>query len=257
MKPQALVFFDLDGTLLDAHSKITPEVAAAMAQLKKNNIIPVIATGRTNPEIIDIADAAGIDALITMNGQYVQIAGEEVYSDLIAPDVARRLRDAALKKGDELGFYNHKKIRVTAHTETLIKAYEFIHSAIPEVDPDFFEKEPLNMLLVLSTEGDDYYFDAFPELRFFRNGPDSIDTISADGSKGHGIKKLIENMGFEGVPTYGFGDGPNDIDLLSACDTKVAMGNARPELMALADFVTHKNTEGGIVYGLQHFGLID
>lgn len=32
---RAITFFDLDGTLLDAQSKITPEVAEAMNSLKK------------------------------------------------------------------------------------------------------------------------------------------------------------------------------------------------------------------------------
>ena len=43
---RAITFFDLDGTLLDAKSKITPEVAKAMNALKENNVLPVIATGR-------------------------------------------------------------------------------------------------------------------------------------------------------------------------------------------------------------------
>lgn len=32
---RVITFFDLDGTLLDSHSKITPEVASAMETLKK------------------------------------------------------------------------------------------------------------------------------------------------------------------------------------------------------------------------------
>lgn len=47
---RAITFFDLDGTLLDAKSKITPEVAKAMNALKENNVLPVIATGRTEAE---------------------------------------------------------------------------------------------------------------------------------------------------------------------------------------------------------------
>ncbi len=37
---RAITFFDLDGTLLDAKSKITPEVAKAMNALKENNVLP-------------------------------------------------------------------------------------------------------------------------------------------------------------------------------------------------------------------------
>ena len=37
---RAITFFDLDGTLLDAKSKITPEVAKAMNALKKTMFSP-------------------------------------------------------------------------------------------------------------------------------------------------------------------------------------------------------------------------
>ena len=58
------------------------------------------------------------------------------------------------------------------------------------------------------------------------------------------------------MPTFGFGDGSNDFALLEACDYKIAMGNGLPELKEIADFVTLKNTEGGIVHALNHFELI-
>lgn len=60
MTYQALAFFDLDGTLLDQHSKITPEITEAMTQLKANRVLPIIATGRTEAEIYHIREAAGI-----------------------------------------------------------------------------------------------------------------------------------------------------------------------------------------------------
>ena len=37
-KMKAITFFDLDGTLLDGTSQITPEITAAVAALKDNQI---------------------------------------------------------------------------------------------------------------------------------------------------------------------------------------------------------------------------
>lgn len=54
MKPKALVFFDLDGTLLNAKSDVGEEVIKAIQQLKNYNIVPFIATGRSNNEIKSI-----------------------------------------------------------------------------------------------------------------------------------------------------------------------------------------------------------
>ncbi len=257
MKPKAITFFDLDGTLLDKKSKITPEVAQAMKDLKANNVLPVIATGRTNIEIQEIAKDAGITSFITMNGQYVEIGGQEVYKGEIDKEIITRLLKDTKERNHPLGYYNNENIRISFKNDVAQKAYEFIHSEFPEIDEDFYLTNPVYMLLILTTSGDEFYLENYPELKFFRNGPDSIDTIAAGGSKGFGVKKLLENMGYEDVPTYGFGDGPNDMELLEACDYKIAMGNAKESLKEIATFVTKKNTEGGIVHALKHYGLLD
>ena len=253
---KGLAFFDLDGTLLDQHSKITPEVAQAMTQLKENNIVPIIATGRTNLEIKEISAAAGIDSFITMNGQYVLFEGKEVVNTIIPKETCRRLAEKTAELNQEIGFYTPDSIRVSGHSENTKEAYSFIHSNLPDIDPAYYETRDLNMLLILGQTDDEKYHAEFDDLTFYRNGPYSIDVVSKGGSKGTGIKALIKELDLEGVPTYGFGDGPNDIDLLKACDNKIAMGNAIPDLKDLATYVTAKNTEGGIVQALKHFNLI-
>lgn len=59
-------------------------------------------------------------------------------------------------------------------------------------------------------------------------------------------------MGLNGIPTYAFGDGINDLALFEACDYGIAMGNAREELKEKATFISTKNTENGIVNGLKN-----
>lgn len=253
---KAIAFFDLDGTLLDQNSQITPEVAAGMLQLKANGVLPVIATGRTEIEIQAIREAAHIDSNIVMNGAYIRVAGQEVYSDLIEKSQTERMYHAVLEHGDQLSYYNEGAIWCTGHSEDLIGAYTFIHSKIPPIDPLGFQDKPVNMLLVLGRNNRDFYEENFPEFDFYRNTPYSMDTVKKGISKGAAVKILQEKTGLTHLPTYGFGDGPNDFALLQACDYKIAMGNAVEELKQLADFVTKKNTEGGIIHALKHFQLI-
>ena len=56
--------------------------------------------------------------------------------------------------------------------------------------------------------------------------------------------------------TFGFGDSGNDLGMLAAVETAVAMGNAMPEVKALADYVTDDVAHDGTVTAMQHFGLI-
>ena len=75
----------------------------------------------------------------------------------------------------------------------------------------------------------------------------SIDIVRKGVSKGSGVKNLFNTLGLNGIPTYAFGDGINDLALFEACDYGIAMGNAREELKEKATFISTKNTENGIV----------
>ena len=74
--------------------------------------------------------------------------------------------------------------------------------------------------------------------------------------KGVGVARALEYLGRAGNErTFGFGDSGNDLGMLAAVETAVAMGNAMPEVKALADYVTDDVAHDGTVTAMQHFGL--
>lgn len=256
MKYRALAFFDLDGTLLDDKSQITPEISEAMAKLKENNVLPIIATGRSENELQAIKAATGITSNIVMNGSVIRIEDKIVYEETYDLAICERMIEAVHKNRQEVAFYNLNQIWASGHSADLDRAFQFIHSQTPPILPTNYQTDTVNMLLILGQTADEFYHEQFPELTFYRNTPYSIDVVYNGTSKGAAVKRFQELMGALDVPTYGFGDGPNDIPLLAACDYKIAMGNAKPELKEMANFVTKKNTEGGILHALKHFNLL-
>ncbi|MFR2030925.1 MAG: HAD family hydrolase [Collinsella sp.] len=57
--------------------------------------------------------------------------------------------------------------------------------------------------------------------------------------KGVGVARALEYLGrTDNARTFGFGDSGNDLGMLAAVETAVAMGNAMPEVKAVADYVT-------------------
>ncbi|WP_255565907.1 HAD-IIB family hydrolase [Desemzia sp. RIT 804] len=68
--PKGLVFFDLDGTLLNTKSELDREVSDALESMKQNNVIPFVATGRSPLEIKHVLENSPIDSFITLNGQW-------------------------------------------------------------------------------------------------------------------------------------------------------------------------------------------
>lgn len=259
MKPNALVFFDLDGTLLNEDSLVDEEVKEALIQLKDKGAVPFIATGRSPLEIQHVLNDTVIDSYITLNGQYIQYEGKEVYRNVIPHSLVDRLKQMTSEKNMPLSLYSPDKIRATRSNETLTDAYNFIHENPPKIDGSLAEKEDILMMLVLNADPslDQAYIDAFPELSFYRNTPYSMDTIIKGHSKATGIDALLRSIKMEDVPLYAFGDGTNDKEMLERSDFSVAMANGIDEVKAIADYVTASNTEGGVIEGLKHYKLID
>lgn len=259
MKPNALVFFDLDGTLLNGDSGLDDDVRDALAELKDKGAVPFIATGRSPIEVQHLLNQTVIDSFITLNGQYIQYEGKEVFRNVIPTDVISDFKKLVSEKNMALSLYSADKIRATQHNETIKKAYGFIHEDPPAIDNSFELKEDILMLLVLNEDAsrDREITDQFPDLSFFRNTPFSIDTISKGHNKAKGIDALIEAVHLDGIPVYAFGDGSNDLEMLKRADHSVAMANGLDKVKEVADYVTSANTEGGLIEGLKHFNLID
>lgn len=256
MNYRGIAFFDLDGTLLNENSQVSSAVANGIDRLRDNQILPVIATGRTEAEIPQILNDTKITSNIVMNGSFIRVNGDIIHREIIDKTTIEKMLQLTKENQQPLAFYNHSNYWATQHNDDLVNAYQYIHSQLPEINPNAYLEREVNMLLVLGQDKDETYHEAFPELTFYRNGPYSIDIVKKNVSKGQAVRKLIEILQLENVPTYGFGDGLNDLALLEACDYKIAMGNAKKELKEMADFITLTNQEDGIVHALKTFDLI-
>ena len=84
----------------------------------------------------------------------------------------------------------------------------------------------------------------------------AVDIIPANGGKGMGIAAMLNYFGFDKSEALAFGDGNNDIEMLQAVGTGVAMGNASQDLKAVADVVCKDVSEDGIYWYCKEFGII-
>lgn len=253
---QAIAFFDLDGTLLNDQSEITPEISQTMLRLKENNILPIISTGRCEFEIQAIKKAAHIDASITMNGMYGIYENDTIFSNKIDITTCQKMLDFTRKLKHEVAFYSHETMFISGVNQLVKDSYQYFNNVVPPIKTDAFLEYETNMLLVLTDELDELYHEAFAdELTFFRNGPKCIDVVNKGISKGTAIDE-VKNFLQQDIPTFTFGDGLNDLPMFESSDYQIAMGNALPEVKSAASFISTKNTEHGIINGLKHYDLI-
>ncbi len=92
-----------------------------------------------------------------------------------------------------------------------------------------------------------YYLDVYSGDKYF------IEVYSEDAGKQNTIERLKKLYGFDRV--VAFGDNANDVEMLKAADLGVAVGNARPEALDVADVVIDTNNNDGVAkYLLSVFG---
>ncbi|MFD1473039.1 Cof-type HAD-IIB family hydrolase [Companilactobacillus mishanensis] len=250
------VFFDLDGTLMNKESQIDDSVAEAIEQLRANGYLPVISTGRATNELQHVLKATGIDSYITLNGAYIQSENQIIYESSLDDETIESVMAAAKDFGDIIAMHSSQVTKLHSDAPIVEEFYSSVHLAKPELDPEFYKKTTIPMIIVISHNGPQRYQEMFPDLNFFKTGDYSIDTVKKDVSKMHGIKHMLKGLDLEDKPVYAFGDGANDVPMIKFADHSVAMGNGIDEVKEIADFITTDNTDNGIVNGLKHFDLI-
>ena len=275
-----LVFFDIDGTLLTDRKKIPASAKQAIQDLKKNGIMPAIATGRAPFRIDEILKDLDIQTHITLNGQYVVHEGKTIFQNPLSEDSVKRLAVAAEVNKQRIAFCGSDEILGTSMVTfgqkgllkkmiqrvpiappkkvmQLITRYVGSSKKMKPILPHYYENRIIYQCIIHTTEEyDDYYQEAFPDCHFTRWNPYSVDVISKGMSKAVGIQKLIDHMGIGINETVAFGDGLNDIEMLQAVDMGIAMESGRRELKEIADDITASPENNGILKGLQKLDLL-
>ena len=72
-------------------------------------------------------------------------------------------------------------------------------------------------------------------------------------NKGRALKKLCEMKCFSIEDTIAMGDSLNDLDIIQAAGTGVAMGNSIQVILDAADYITEKDNECGVAEAIEFF----
>lgn len=81
---------------------------------------------------------------------------------------------------------------------------------------------------------------------YLSDGGHALQVTAADATKWAGLQRLLQHLAIDPSEVIAFGDGLPDAEMLAGVGTGVAMGNAVPEVMAVASLVTASNDEDGV-----------
>jgi len=257
-----IVFFDLDGTLVDERTATVPRSCVeAIHKAQSNGHIVIVNTGRTmstiNPQVV----AIGFDGYICGCGTYVEYQGKTIYHTTLEEGLRKEIVEKIFEcnmqvalEGVEASFYSDNGTH-----PLYIELYEgnvelgFPIKIYKEDDLPEFDK----MAAFYNEGDDDKTFREFLKKNFeiIERDKGFIEVIPIGHSKATGIQCLIDYLGMDLEQCISIGDSPNDLPMLSYTKEAVAMGNSNPDLFDKVTYITTDVDKDGIANALKHFGL--
>jgi Cof subfamily protein (haloacid dehalogenase superfamily) len=268
------LFIDIDGTLVGADDRISSADRTALTAAREQGCEIVLCTGRTRYTAQPIAEqiAPPLGYAIMSNGGVVMHLGTEevlrrhllpiptaldivraivaagaepyVFEDAIAPGIesARVLHHPDLPVG-------HWAVRPRYRPHaTLMEDLPFAPVSVSAYGPPQRMRPLVHDLRARLSD----------TLSIIQSGSENIwgiEIFVANVSKGRGLEVVAEHLGIAREETLAIGDHINDLEMLEWAGVGIAMGNALPEVQAIADWITTTQAEAGVARAIARYVL--
>jgi len=253
-----IAFFDIDGTLVNEEKVIPQDTIQAIREIKELGVEPVIATGRAPYFLGQLLEQVGISSYVCLNGALAVYKGEVIYRNPIKSETLEAFVAFAREQGHALCFEGETRYTTDGiDNERVLRSVGSLKIDFPEQEDDFWSKEDIYQVFLHAVDGEDTAYEHFHDrLTFIRWHEDALDILPAGGSKAKGIEAMLAKLGIDRSEAVAFGDGLNDKEMLEYVGFGIAMGNAHPDVLPFANYVTTHVNEQGIRNGLIAAGIL-
>ncbi|BBU20445.1 hypothetical protein MXEN_13506 [Mycobacterium xenopi RIVM700367] len=267
----ALIASDVDGTLLDGDDKISPRTRTAVHAAVAAGVTFILATGRPPRWVRPVVDELGFAPMaVCANGAVIyDSASDRVVSARTLPvDTLAELAEIATRVIPGAGLAV-ERIGLSAHdtaTPQFVSSPGYEHAWLnpdnTEVSIEDLLSAPAIKLLIrkAGARSDDMaaalagHIGAQGDITYSTNNG-LIEIVPQGISKASGVHEIAAPLGISPEDVVAFGDMPNDVPMLVQAGHGVAMGNAHPDVLAVANEVTTPNTDDGVARVLERWWL--
>lgn len=264
-----MLAIDIDGTLVNSADQITPATAVAIRQASEAGIRIVLATGRRYRRTLPLVEPLSIQVpLITASGALVK--DPLTHRTLYRARFSRRLLASLLAI---LARDGHEPV---LYADTFDEGFDFYClSAQPKCaelaeylrlnpdsgreQPSLFQRPPTGIFSIFVMGPRRQMLDLNQQLTARLPGELSTcvlrsphysgfmcEIAPAGVTKWTAIRRLARRWRIPLEAICAVGDDVNDIPMIHAAGLGVAMGNALPEVKAVADRVTRTHDDDGV-----------
>ncbi|WP_028042823.1 Cof-type HAD-IIB family hydrolase [Candidatus Stoquefichus massiliensis] len=258
-----LIFFDIDGTILDEHTHTVPLSATqAIIKAQQNGHQCFINTGRPRSTIDKVITDLPFDGFICGCGTYIEYHNQELFHTQLSDELRRLVIQSSFECSVEA---------VLEGKEGVYFPKEFHHRFIKEVKHLY---ELADFPVYTYSKDDHIMFDKYaawyhddsdieryrqtlsPYFEIIQRDIDFLEIIPLNYSKATGIQYITDYLHNKHENTISIGDSTNDLSMLEFTKESVAMGNSNPLLFDIVTFITTDIQDNGIENALKHFNLI-
>lgn len=259
-----LIALDLDGTLLDHDTNITPRAVGAIRQAAREGVIVTLATGRMHQSALKYAQQLGLDVpLITYNGALVKsMTGEILFHQPVDKSVAQDVMTLFRSRGWYIQSYVDDLLYVREVNEKA-RVYERLSDVTANSVGDALytvEAAPTKLLAMADSEDIAIMRDTVErsfndKLYVAISKPQYLEMVNPAVNKGRALEALAARLGVKRNAVMAVGDSFNDIDMIEYAGLGVAMGDAPDAVKRCADVITAANDADGVALAIEKYVL--
>ena len=252
------LFFDIDRTLTAGgyrKSYVPESTRLALGKLRADGHFLSLATGRSHAMAVEYMERLGFDNAVTDGGYGVVIGGELLGIAPLPRDKVIRLVRECEKKGVVWGLQvddSVERLVPDGRFQTVTNDPYMRSRIVPGLDPEDYPE--LFKVYVACTKEEERSLESLRDLPHYRFFDEYLFVEPMD--KAAGIRRVMDHFEADYADAVVFGDSENDLSMFVDDWTKVAMGNAIPELKAKADLVTTGVDDDGIYNACVSLGLL-
>ncbi len=262
-----LIALDLDGTALSSNNEVQRSTIDAVRWAREHGVRVVVSTGRICGEAAEFARRIGTeDEMVTAGGAALGSVATGACFEHVSIPWEQAVRAAAILERASLitMVYIDSHIVLTPYSDMEFGRYKSNEGylAVKQVAPSVAEyiaqghhavdklfSRCTNPVILAHARAQ---LERLPGVRVMSSYFDNVEVVARRADKGSALRRLCERYGTTLARTIAIGDSENDLEMLRVVGMPVAMGNAAPEVKALARYVTADNNHGGVAQAIYH-----
>lgn len=235
LKNIKVVVSDLDGTLLNPQHKISDYTKSIFQELHNQNYLIVVATGRHHLDAMAIIETLEVPVyLVSSNGARIHSPEkEELFSFNLNSDIVKAALSVDIDPEITVVLFKENVWQTNKLSEKL-NAFQSELKYHPEL-VDYKTLEDFGAIKIFFAHDnheklvklkDAVLVNSSEHLHHAFSLPTCLEFMDKSVDKAVAIMKVLEKEGFTAEEAVSFGDGFNDVQMLSSTGKGLIMGNA-------------------------------